>query len=342
MQQKLWAHGFAALLLGLGTLSCEENARSTVQAYATTPPAALCQEGERDSWVCDGGSQLLRCERGRWVPEGECQQPTWVYITTGFAHSCGLRFGGEVACWGRADEGQLQAPFERFVALSAARAQTCGLRIDGRAACWGQYALETGEHVALVPVPSERFVQIGAGDDFACGITFARDIVCWGEGNAAAARKPGNFRALSAGARHACALDETGSALCWGDNVYGETQPPPGMFESIDAATTRTCGISTAEIVECWGYKPEEAKPPQPQEILALQTGGIEPETPFLCTREQGGQLRAWGNREVSQFEVPPGRFHQLSCGETHCCALRTDGEILCWGLDHQGQTSVP
>lgn len=37
-----------------------------------------------------------------------------------------------------------------------------------------------------------------------------------------------------------------------------------------------------------------------------------------------------------------PGTFQQISVGGWHSCAVRTAGEIACWGLDEYGETSPP
>ena len=49
-----------------------------------------------------------------------------------WGHSCGLRIGGTVDCWGHDYLGQTVAPDGRFTAVTAgALTHSCGLRTDG-------------------------------------------------------------------------------------------------------------------------------------------------------------------------------------------------------------------
>ena len=42
-----------------------------------------------------------------------------------------------MVCWGNNAAGQAAAPKQSFVALTAGVEHTCGLRVDGVAVCWG-------------------------------------------------------------------------------------------------------------------------------------------------------------------------------------------------------------
>jgi alpha-tubulin suppressor-like RCC1 family protein len=39
---------------------------------------------------------------------------------------------------------------------------------------------------------------------------------------------------------------------------------------------------------------------------------------------------------------APAGSFMQLTAGNAHACAQRTDGSVACWGDDHRGQADFP
>ena len=48
-----------------------------------------------------------------------------------------MRSDGSVACWGSDENGQATPPAGSFVSVSAGNLHTCGVRSDGSVACWG-------------------------------------------------------------------------------------------------------------------------------------------------------------------------------------------------------------
>ena len=48
-----------------------------------------------------------------------------------------MRSDGSVACWGSDYNGQATPPTGSFVSVSAGARHTCGVRSDGSVACWG-------------------------------------------------------------------------------------------------------------------------------------------------------------------------------------------------------------
>ncbi|MBI5534426.1 MAG: hypothetical protein HY898_17005 [Deltaproteobacteria bacterium] len=44
---------------------------------------------------------------------------------------------------------------------------------------------------------------------------------------------------------------------------------------------------------------------------------------------------------EPNPYEHPlPGRFVEVGLGDSHACARRADGTVICWGVDQQSQVS--
>ena len=52
-------------------------------------------------------------------------------------HTCGVRVGGSVACWGGDNYGQATPHGGEFASVSAGTYHTCGVRVGGSVACWG-------------------------------------------------------------------------------------------------------------------------------------------------------------------------------------------------------------
>ncbi|MBW3554318.1 MAG: hypothetical protein KY466_12440, partial [Gemmatimonadetes bacterium] len=89
---------------------------------------------------------------------------TYVSISAGVRHTCGVRHQGETMCWGRGAEGQL-----------------------GNGEVWVFHF--TPQLVLREPgrqfVPNQGpFVRVDAGaTEHVCGVTREREVLCWGRGS---------------------------------------------------------------------------------------------------------------------------------------------------------------
>lgn len=265
-------------------------------------------------------------------PEPSATGPTYVAISSGENHTCGIREGGVPDCWGLDEDGQASPPqSETLVAIDSGVNHTCGLRRDGSTTCWG------AENLAKAYPPNEKFVSIDTGFLRSCGIEEDGTTVCWGEvygvpetledryssiSNSAffncgllqngkakcsdlistedslAAKE--TFTAISVGLAHACALREDGTPVCWGSDETGQSTPPPGIsLTAISNGLTHVCGLDGEGVVVCWGSDEHgQASPPEVKGFTAISSGGH------------------------------------------HTCAIRGDGKVQCWGSNLHGQAS--
>jgi alpha-tubulin suppressor-like RCC1 family protein len=153
------------------------------------------------------------------------------------------------------------------------------------------------------------------------------------------------FQSIQAGRIHSCAIDLGQTAWCWGYNGEGELGVgvfAPSSFakfavvaqtgapiKAISVGGLHTCAITVAGAGLCWGYNASG----QLGDGTANTTG-----TPQLV----GGGLTFLTSPLVvfpspdPNFPLPPGPF--LAGGYQHTCAIATNGNTYCWGLNQDGQ----
>lgn len=248
------------------------------------------------------------------------------------------------------------APNITFLQVSAGQFHSCGVSQDGSAWCWGdgrEGALGDGK-ATMARLPQRvsgptLFVEVQAGGEFSCGRSVQNAIWCWGKSQAVPGwpevqRTPieipfnGNARSLTLGRRHACVLDDEGQAGCWGFNADGETgtgvggvnaalvpEPTPvatdQRFTSLSAGLGFTCGVTTTGAVLCWGSNIDGIV----GEGALERCGDV---APIPCT--------------THPVEVRiPERATQVSSGASHACAVTVTGAVFCWGSNGVGQSGA-
>ncbi|MFZ3321983.1 MAG: hypothetical protein WA190_06390 [Usitatibacter sp.] len=233
-------------------------------------------------------------------------------IAAGFDRTCAVSRTGEALCWGDDDNGALGDG--RFIGYTLP-VQTAGL---------------SAGVASVISSPSSYFT---------CALKSTGQALCWGNnqngqlGNgtvlpstipAPVTGLTSGVTAIATGGYHACALTVSSGALCWGFNFYGQlgigstgnywTPVPvtglPSGLKAITAGSYHTCALSNAGAVLCWG-----------QNVY--------------------GQLGN-GTTTASSVPVPVSGLSAgvvaIAAGHFHTCALTSSGNVVCWGLNGNGQ----
>jgi cysteine-rich repeat protein len=277
--------------------------------------------------------------------EGEVLQ-----LATGGFHTCALLSGGNVRCWGAGNSGQLGYG---------------NLNIIGDD--------ETpGEAYALLPNNGDvnlggEVLQLTAGDNYTCALLSTSNVRCWGQGvfgqlgygntnnigdneipEEAYALLPNNgdvniggrVLQIDAGFFHTCVLLDTGNVRCWGS---GGSQLGYGNLNTI--GDDETPG-------EAYALLPNNGDVNLGGEALQLAASNSG-----MCALLSGGNVRCWGfgfngqlgygnQNDVGDDETPAsagdvnvgGSVVQLTAGNSHTCALLSNGTVRCWGFGGNGQ----
>jgi len=214
------------------------------------------------------------------------------------------------------------------------------LRVDGSGTGYTLVA-STGEVAQAESEPFDVLFSsvLSLGISHACVVRSGGVGYCWGlnnfgqlgDGTTASRNAPVevqgdlDFVSLAPGVYHTCGLIETGEGYCWGVGSFGrlgsgdETQSPTPVavagehtFASISAGQDHGCAVEVASRdAYCWG-------------------------------RNQDGQ-RGDGTTSTSMTPVAVAGssllgFDVVTAGRQHTCAIGTDANAYCWGLNNQGQ----
>ncbi len=240
-------------------------------------------------------------------------------ISAGDYHSCALATAGSVVCWGLGGNGRLGYGNTSSVGDGSP---------DLSVASAGSVDLGAG-HTALA---------IAAGGAHTCAIRDDHRVVCWGYGfygqlgyddassvgdggttftgyppnQSVASVGPVNLGpgrtavAISAGYEHTCAILDDGKVRCWGNGFNG-----------------RLGYGNVGNVGDGCGPPPQGSSMPPP------------------CPDSTASPPRVFDPSVASVGPVDLGGGHKakaISAGRVHTCAIRDDGNVVCWGYGGDGR----
>jgi alpha-tubulin suppressor-like RCC1 family protein len=270
-------------------------------------------------------------------------------VSAGAGHTCGITTDSNknVECWGLNSSGQLginsavdkttparvfkgeQDGFGLYLEdasqVSAGHDHTCAVTGDGELYCWGNNSTSqlgnngpTGYHTTPVRVLKgeqggvgtylEGVSQVSVGFDYTCAVTTQGEIYCWGLNSSG---QLGNYSTLDQSTPVRVLKGEQGGVGTYLKDV-----------SQVSTGANHTCAVTTQGELYCWGdndygrlgINPSTWSATTPARVLKGEQGGA------------GTYLE-----DVSQ----------VSAGEYHTCAVTTQGELYCWGLNFTGQLGI-
>lgn len=330
MRARLIAFVVTSSVAALACLPSYDFAPSDAGADATTPESGAGEASTEASPGGDGG--VVDATTDSPTTSSEAGGPALDKLAAGTAHTCALRAGGTIDCWGDNSEGEL------------------GRGPDGPDGS-DYHALPVVDSIDGGP-PLTGAVQVVSGDDFSCALVGGTPY-CWGSndnaqlGNNAYNDQTGpgpvlatittlpltGITGLAGGKIAACAVDGSGHWHCWGSNGWGQLSDslPLGTYltasvvSSLDSAVSvamgaiHTCAILTDGGVVCFGLNDDR------QVGQAASTTCMVDQSPYPCEPHP-------------VVVMGLGNVKQLALAGHSSCALDWDGGVACWGASGAGE----
>ncbi len=235
----------------------------------------------------------------------------------------------------------------RQASIAAGGAHSLALKSDGTILSWGWDADgQLGDNIALEPKatpvavnPASGIVAIAAGGNHSLALKSDGTVLAWGRDNAgqlgndlALEDKPKpvsvsgltNIIAISAGYAHSLALKSNGTVYAWGDDADGQLGDDPVLLEQ--PVPVLVSGVNNVVAIAAGG-----------SHSLALKSDG----TVLAWGNDASGQLgndAAFGNKRTAEAVSDATGIVAVSAGASHSLALKSDGTLLSWGSDENGE----
>jgi len=261
-------------------------------------------------------------------------------ISANGGHTCAVLDNGSVRCWGYGFNGELGYGNQDNIgdnetpaaagpvnlglgrtakAITAGERHTCALLDDDSVRCWGNGG--SG--------------RLGYGNQTNIGDNETPDTA--GPVNLGTSR---TAVAISAGAAHTCAVLDDATIRCWGFGASGQlgygntnsvgatstttpnTVGPVNLglgrtAKAISAGAAHTCALLDDGSARCWGYGGNGR-------LGYASTNTIGDNS----TPDTAGPVNLGFARTATA----------ISAGQSHTCARRDDGSVLCWGSGANGR----
>ncbi len=296
--------------------------------------------------------------------------------------NCGIINGGaddgKAVCWGTDQYGVIgtaignsggeqfvgEPSTDRFIKVSAGEYHACGIKTDDTITCWGAtegFGVSRAYGQADVPVEHQNstFSEVVSSHYHTCAILDGQngqiegDVICWGAEipydplspqNVPDGRifdpdhpypPPNQFPQISSGIYFNCGLSMERDLVCWGGSIYSPGIAE-GPFKTIDMGELHVCAVRESGHVNCWGFNNN------------LQGSGWSPDFGSI---ESGTSPPSALYNETSAVKdlTIDYSFKSVSASFFHTCGIldglgtgQTDGQVLCWGHNRNGQATPP
>lgn len=263
--------------------------------------------------ACWGHDGMVGDTGPSWVDYGDAAPPEGRYKSIALSpgeseggswHACALADSGEIACWGRDDQGQASPPGGVFTQLALSSLATCALDEAGTISCWG-----FGNNVDGRPTTT-GFQDLVGGNGSLCALDSDGTVTCWAAPTAVA-QLGGSWTGVAV-YNHVCVTAPESPIRCWqlytlAEVTNSDLPTDTGYDRVCMGYGSNGCALTADGALTCWGSE-------------------------YLSTNDE----------MVAYRTAMTETYQKVSCGHFHACGLTTSGEIRCWGSCKRGECTVP
>ena len=300
------------------------------------------------------------------VPGARPGGVTFVSITAGIWHTCGVGSDGLAYCWGYNSHGQLgnnnsgsgadsldpvlvfqgERPSDvTYVSISAGGYHTCGLGSNGNGYCWGRNGSgQVGDETTTTPRTTPVLVKQGGRPT---GVSFSN---------------------ISVGLYHTCGIGSDGRGYCWGANQNGRlgdgttesprltsvlvkffteyiyqitignntlTQSvlPESTSVTVNPIPSHIAGTVSVNLKRVYDNKTSNSANYTYENLAAPDITNI---TPSIISPNTSNTFSLTGTNFLNYG--PMSNFSSISGGQSHTCGVDSDGKGYCWGYNGDDQ----
>ncbi|MDE2837085.1 MAG: fibronectin type III domain-containing protein [Chloroflexota bacterium] len=280
----------------------------------------------------NGNSETLTSALTGTVATPTEPERTFVELSGGSFHMCGIATDGSLHCWGENHRGQIDPPEGEYKTLASGSVHTCAIATDGSIDCWGWDTFNQATP------PTGTFKSIASHSRHSCAIATDHTIACWGYHSFAQnASPPGTYKSMAIGWEHTCTIMTDDTISCWGLNDHGEGNFPSGTYKAITAGFVHTCAIRSDDSVICRGMNNRGQTRAPAGSYVSISAGEYH-----TCAIATDDTITCWGDSRSGKTDAPGGTYQSILARRNHTCAIATDDSVSCWGENSSGQTDTP
>jgi alpha-tubulin suppressor-like RCC1 family protein len=250
---------------------------------------------------------------------------TWSHVSAGYIHSAAIKTDGTLWMWGEGNGGRLahaksviatdmSTPITTFIGGTTWKQVSCGfehtsaIKTDGTLWLWGGNSYGQLGNAAVTSFVSTPITTFLGGT---------------------------NWKQVASAKEFTAAVKTDGTLWVWGKNTYGQLANGNADFSRVSTPVTTFLGGTSWKQV---------GSNHSSQSFIALRDTGSAKEL-FLSGDNRKFQL---GTLLNYSFVVTPittfaggTNWKQVSCGNDHTAATKTDGTLWLWGGNASGQLAT-